>query len=110
MKKLMWFIIALIFTLNISAQVYVPNSFSPNNDHINDHIQVYTTDTIIHFDFKIYNTYGKCVYSSQDQNEVWVGGDEYYNGNNVYVYILKWWISGDGFNYYEKRGYINMIR
>lgn len=106
MKKLL-FIIALILNLNSFAQIYVPNSFTPNNDGINDYIKVYTQDSLTFFNFKIYNTQGVLIFNTFDVNKVWDGGDEYYSPNGLYVYMLEWSKSRE---IQVQRGYINLIR
>lgn len=108
MKKLLLFI-ALIFTLNISAQVYVPNSFTPNNDGINDYIMVYTNDTLSLFELKIYNIYGEKVYETINIEDMWMGGQFYYAPDGQYVYTLIWRKLGER-SIQIKHGYINLIR
>jgi gliding motility-associated-like protein len=89
-KKKLLFFIALIFTLNISAQVYVPNSFTPNNDGINDYIAFYTQDTLDEFEFTLFNRTGEIVWFTQDYEAKWDGGDDYYALDGIYTYIMKY--------------------
>ncbi|OJV26248.1 MAG: hypothetical protein BGO32_02245 [Bacteroidetes bacterium 37-13] len=72
--------------------VFVPNTFSPNNDGTNDFLQVYgNTKGVKLFEFKVFNRWGEMVYESTDVNQRWdgfSGGKKLLGG--VYVYTLKY--------------------
>jgi len=83
-------------------RVFVPNSFTPNNDGKNDVYQI--TDTAIDDeDFHmmifnrwgdvVFNRWGDVVFESRDINMTWVGevqgGDYYYGQDMTYQYVLK---------------------
>ncbi len=85
--------------------LYVPNTFTPNGDGMNDHftISVYRPCSI--YSLIIYNRWGQKIVESDDAvNSNWDGT---YHGeqcqNDLYVYILK----GNG---KERKGYINLMR
>jgi gliding motility-associated-like protein len=73
--------------------VYVPNSFSPNGDGINDVFQVVGNALDIEvFDFIIFDRWGQTVFHSTDPKMVWTGdfnGGQYFVGNSYYQYRLK---------------------
>jgi gliding motility-associated-like protein len=102
-------IIALLVGLNAYNQVYIPNSFTPNNDGLNDYLAAYTLDTLSLFELKIYNMYGEKVHDATDIGDVWTGGQFYYAPDGQYTYILIWRKLGEQ-STYTKQGYINLIR
>ncbi len=71
--------------------IYIPNSFTPNADGIND---VWKAEGIFIQDFevRIYNRWGETVFMSNDVDEPWLGEDEkgdYWVQNGVYTYQLR---------------------
>lgn len=53
---------------------YVPNTFTPNQDGINDYLQVFATDLdIVEYEFEIVNRWGDRVYYSRNINDKWNG-------------------------------------
>jgi gliding motility-associated-like protein len=90
--------------------LYIPNSFTPNNDGVNDVFQVFG-DQILKYEIKIYNRWGEEVFASTDIDEVWVGnlpGGEHYVTNGVYTYVVK--VKGFNSDAFEKKGTINLLR
>lgn len=68
--------------------IWIPNSFTPNSDGINDNFQVKGfgfTD----YEMNIFNRFGKVIYTTGDKVKGWDGN---YNGNeakmDVYVYKI----------------------
>ncbi len=70
---------------------YLPNSFSPNHDGINDAWQgVFNRAQSIELD--IFNAWGELIYSTTDVNFKWQGnalGSEYFVPNGIYHYRLN---------------------
>ena len=69
--------------------VYVPNSFSPNGDGLNDVLYV-RGDLVERLHFAVYDRWGECVFETTDQRRGWDGtykGKECVQG--VYVYYLE---------------------
>ena len=74
------------------CNLFVPNSFTPNNDEKNEQffpsIECNFLDT---YEFKIFNRWGELVFITNNQNEKWNGT---YNGklstNGVYVWTLNY--------------------
>jgi gliding motility-associated-like protein len=108
MKKLIT-ILAVLIGLNTYSQVYIPNAFTPNNDGYNDYFAVITTDTLVEFNLRIFNLWGELVFYSSDPNEVWLGGEQYYNADGMYVFILIWRREDEVDEYIEK-GHILLSR
>lgn len=74
--------------------VFVPNSFTPNNDGKNDVFKIEGSAVDIEgFHLMIFNRWGDVVFESYDIDTPWVGemqsGDYYYTPTQVYNYILK---------------------
>lgn len=81
-------------TMNVTGyfggtSLYIPNTFTPNHDGLNDRFLAYG-DGIITFDMKIFNRWGELIFETADP--AW-GWDGQYKGklveNDVYVYVVK---------------------
>jgi gliding motility-associated-like protein len=73
--------------------LYIPNSFSPNGDGINDVFKIEGNAIDVEsFEIIIFDRWGQVVFKSDNPLEVWTGefnkGD-YYVGNSTYEYRLK---------------------
>lgn len=51
---------------------YVPNSFTPNNDGVNDLFHPRVAD-VLKYHLAVYNRYGECIFQSVDPDESWDG-------------------------------------
>lgn len=73
--------------------IYVPNSFSPNNDGINDVFMVEgNAIDPEQFHLMIFNRWGQKVFETTDYKKAWEGdfnGGEYYVKDSNYQYVLK---------------------
>lgn len=73
--------------------IYIPNSFSPNNDGINDVFQVQgNAIDPEHFHLVIFNRWGQKVFETTDYLKAWEGdmnNGEYYVDGNSYNYVLE---------------------
>ncbi len=79
-----WFVL----TQDCNNYAYIPNSFTPDNDGIND-AWVGEFNRIMNYEMRIFNRDGQVIFHSQDPNEVWNGsanGGAYYVPDGVYVY------------------------
>jgi gliding motility-associated-like protein len=109
MSKILTLLTALLLTLNSMAQIYVPNSFTPNNDGLNDYVKVFSEDTLDVYEFKLFNSWGELIWESSDLNDKWDGGDEYYAPNNNYSYTLRYRVKGNSF-VRTRKGFITIVR
>lgn len=80
-------------TLEASSALFVPTSFSPNNDGVNDVFQVegFGIDPSS-FRLEIFNRWGERVFFSLNPDEPWLGnfaGGEYYLPDATYTYLLQ---------------------
>lgn len=63
-----------IFTIPISVKLFLPDAFSPNNDRINDLLEIKGfIKRISNFEMQIYNRWGNPVFSSNDPTKTWDG-------------------------------------
>jgi gliding motility-associated-like protein len=102
-------------TLNIEivpdVLMYVPNSFTPDDDEHNQQWLYYIEGVDFeNFQVEIFNRWGEVIWVSQDAKEPWSGN---YNGTRVQPGTYIWRISykekdSDGRKYHT--GYINVLR
>jgi len=93
--------------------VFAPNTFTPNNDGVNDVWTLVTDPSCwLEWQISIYNRWGQLVWESNIPGEVWVGSyskGNYYVADGIYVYTAK----GVGYNpsnTFQKSGYITIFR
>ncbi len=71
--------------------IFVPNSFSPNGDGVND-IFIPITTAVVKFEMHIIDRWGREVYSSDDVTRGWDGainGGNYYGESGIYQYLIR---------------------
>lgn len=91
--------------------VYIPNTFTPDADQINDEFKIDIQGIQIdNFSISIYSRSGQLVYESKDPNFAWTGSNE--NGPlavGTYVFQIKYRTADTG-DYTEKSGTVTIIR
>ncbi len=102
--------ISLINILD-NANVFIPNSFSPNGDGLNDSfVPVLTSISTENFSFMIFNRNGEIIFNTSQPGEAWYGN---YLGQPVPVDTYVWKIiyreAGSSVKI-EKYGHVNLIR
>lgn len=73
--------------------VYVPNSFSPNNDGVNDTWAPVWSGSLAEYQVEVFNRWGELIYRSNDPQEVWLGdvnGGDHYSPDGLYAYRLRY--------------------
>ncbi len=80
-----------IYIEKCDAPIFVPNVFSPNNDGINDLLEIYgDLDLIEDFEMMVFSRWGDRLFYTNLLNERWNG---YFNGKElgegVYVWVIK---------------------
>ncbi|MDA0972505.1 MAG: choice-of-anchor L domain-containing protein [Bacteroidetes bacterium] len=72
--------------------LFVPTSFSPNSDGINDLFQV-VGDGVLDFEMYIFDRWGQKVFYTDDMEEPWNGrarqNSEYYGENDTFAYHIR---------------------
>jgi gliding motility-associated-like protein len=97
--------------------VYIPNTFTPNNDGINDIWQIiYDLDCWVDVEFKIFNRWGSQIYygfvEDFETYPYWDGsinGGDYYVSDGVYLYTF-YGRKSDSPEILEESGYITIFR
>lgn len=92
---------------------YIPNSFSPNEDGINDVWRpVGATIDVKDYKLTIMDRWGRQVFTTTDINEGWNGsvkGDGFYSDAGVYTYLIKV-TSATTKEKHELTGFITLLR
>lgn len=76
--------------------IYIPNSFTPNEDGYNDLFRPVIDSRISSdlYELSIYNRWGELVFQTNDPDEAWNGNDisseNYYSEAAVYTYLMKY--------------------
>jgi gliding motility-associated-like protein len=92
-----------------SDQIYAPNSFTPDNDGVNDVFMIKSSATEW-MELTIFNRWGQIVFQTNDPNMPWDGsfsGGDYYCQDGVYQFRLKYRCLA---NVSTKLGFITLIR
>ena len=94
----------------VRGNIYVPNSFTPDGDGLNDIFKAKGVD-ISEFKMEIFNRWGDLIFTSEDIDHGWDGsnnGDGYYSPPDVYQYrIVAKEHQGDLF---ELKGHVTLLR
>ncbi len=73
--------------------VYVPNSFSPNNDGVNDYwLPIGNAIDVETYELMVFSRWGDKVFESTDPEKGWDGshtGNGYYSNNDIYLFRLR---------------------
>ena len=99
------------YTISFPPMTFIPNSFTPNNDGLNDVFMI-EASSVLSFEIQIFNRWGELVYHSTDIHDAWVGdhrgSNETYCPNGTYSYIAKI----DGYNGEAEllKGTITLVR
>lgn len=97
--------------INHDADLYIPNTFTPNNDGRNDVFLPVGTE-VRDYEFSVFNRWGDLVFETEDQSQVWDGsyqGSDHYIQDGVYSFKVAY----NGTCSAEKivkTGYITVIR
>jgi gliding motility-associated-like protein len=70
--------------------LFIPNTFTPDNDGLNDAWFAYGTN-VIDFDLQIWNRWGELIFESNDITKPWDGSvtnGDYYVESETYVYTV----------------------
>ena len=93
--------------VNIKGSIFVPNTFTPNNDGLNDVFEI-VGDNIKSFELWIYNKWGEEIYYSSEILNYWDGK---YKGKKCkidsYIWVIEYLDFNQNFN--TLKGHINII-
>lgn len=102
-------------TVEPEFNFYVPNTFTPDADGINDVFlpEILGKDLIEFYEFRIYDRWGVQIFESNDPEQPWLGDyrehESYYVEDDVYVWQAKVRLKGaERSQYYY--GHVTMLR
>ena len=98
-----------VVKINKSIEIYVPNSFTPNNDSRNDILRPFTIGIKELSYFRIYNRWGQLVFESRDIEKGW---DGIFKGTPIEVQTVVWLFEGIGVDnkVYKTKGTTVLMR
>ncbi len=100
-------------TVNPDVVLYVPNTFTPNGDGLNDEFQIFLPPTGVDystFSLTVYDRWGSVIYRTNDVFKFWNGARN--NSGEVVKqdsYVYKISFKDEKKKYYEKVGYITIL-
>lgn len=87
---------------------WIPNTFTPNNDQINDGFGVVSRTKLDKFEFRVFDRWGSLVFFTNDQNKRWDGSfNGYFVPQDAYVWELQFKLP-EGDQLY--RGHVTILR
>jgi gliding motility-associated-like protein len=96
--------------------LFVPNSFTPNNDGVNDVFMVYG-EFIAEMNLSIFNRWGERIFQTADVNPVWTGDvndGEHYSQDGHYNWVMRYKVYSDAFgnvsDWKEMAGTVIIVR
>jgi gliding motility-associated-like protein len=93
-----------------TAYFYIPNSFTPNGDGLNDVFKIVGRG-FAEYELTIFNRWGGIVFHSTDPEEVWVGeggNEDFFAQNQAYAFSLR--VKGYDTETIERQGSIKILR
>lgn len=94
--------------IRLDGVLYIPNSFTPNGDGINDYFDIQGLD-IKTYKLYIFNRWGELLFESDNLLNRWDGR---YKGNLVLIDTYVWKVQYSDYldNSHEKIGHVNVLR
>ncbi|MGQ0827371.1 MAG: choice-of-anchor L domain-containing protein [Bacteroidota bacterium] len=99
--------------MNSESAVFIPNTFTPNDDGYNEIFRPYGSGIYVEADFEmfIYDRWGLMIYKTNDKAQVWDGrlkGEVCQQ--EVYIYKVNFINKADGVPFKKMRGIVTLIR
>jgi gliding motility-associated-like protein len=92
----------------ILPDFFIPNTFTPNGDGINDLFTIIVSSPSAVKGFKIFNRWGDIVYQTTDITMYWDGLKD---NTNVPVGVYYWIVEADeSLKHVKKSGYVMVLR
>lgn len=96
------------FTVTAYSKLYMPNSFTPNDDGKNDLFRIPAGAPIVLKEFSVYDRWGGLVFTTTDRNKGWDGKQKGTNATaGTYVYLVR---ADDGKGDVLLKGTVQLIR
>lgn len=94
--------------IDCEVHLYIPNTFTPNNDKINDFFEL-RGDNILEFEISVYSRWGQKVFYSTSIEHQWDGTyKDKTLPTGVYTYAVT--IYGKDAEIFKQNGYVNLVR
>lgn len=94
---------------NCDCNLYIPNTFTPDADNINDQLVIRSSCPIDEFHFVVYNRWGKVVFETYSIQDFWDGTiKKELTNTGCFSYSLNYSFSDDAF-VHRKYGQINLL-
>ncbi len=95
--------------INKSIEIYVPNTFTPNNDGKNDRLRPFMIGIKELSYFRLYNRWGQMVFETRDSKKGW---DGIFKGTPIEVQTIVWMLEGLGVDnkVYKAKGTSVLVR
>ena len=99
---------SIMIEVGCHLQIFIPNSFTPNGDFINDSFVLHGKN-VITFEMIIFNRWGEELFRTHDINTFWDGK---FDGQTVqdWVYTYHYKAYGNDGQFVSKSGSISLIR
>lgn len=104
--------ISYIIIVDVNATYYIPNTFTPNGDSINDYFSIIGNGiSPDHFEMNIFNRWGELIYATKELYAPWNGktssGIEVQDGTYVYMITFK---LGNSLDIIKKAGSVTVFK
>jgi gliding motility-associated-like protein len=98
---------SVLLSVGCPYSIYIPESFTPNDDGINDFLQIYGNN-IVDFNLNVFDRWGSLIYSTNEISNFWDGT---YQGKLVPtgIYPYKIDLYSKNASFHNKNGVINVI-
>jgi gliding motility-associated-like protein len=91
--------------------LYIPNTFIPDGDNLNDIFIPKTAFTIDEWNFQIYNKWGEVIFETEQCDSGWDGTFENQPcQDGTYIYVLKYKSCDQPYIWQKVEGFVNLIR
>ena len=88
-------------TLNLTIEsnsLFIPNTFTPNEDRKNEVFKMYTKNTVQNFEMWVFNRWGQELFYTTEINQGWDGRfKNKMSASGVYAYMFKFKCSDEAF-------------
>lgn len=94
--------------IDCGCQVFIPNSFTPNGDNINDQLEVFADCELKDIQMRIFSRWGELLFASDADAIYWDGT---FNGEimlpGVYIYTVNYAVAGTD---YVRSGSVTLLK
>jgi len=93
---------------NCECPLYIPNTFTPNGDGVNDVLRAAMDCSPTAFEFIVYDRWGHSLHNTTDPDIEWTGDG---HPIGVYTFTLHYaWMGGQGLRSEDRSGSVTLIR